>query len=37
MKKSCSRFLETAGIIVLVYGGYFLITYLCSKNMIQKK
>ena len=36
-EKILQSILETAGIIVLVYGGYFLITYLCSKNMIQKK
>lgn len=26
--------LETAVVIVFIYGGYFVITYLCSKNMI---
>ena len=26
----------TAGIIVFVYGGYFIITYLCSKNMMRE-
>ena len=26
-----------AVIIVLIYGGYFLITYFCSKNMIKEK
>ncbi|MDO4942928.1 MAG: ABC transporter permease [Lachnospiraceae bacterium] len=35
-EKIMQSVLETAGIIVLIYGGYFLITYLCSKNMIQK-
>ncbi len=27
----------TAGIIVFIYGGYFLITYLCSKNIIKER
>ena len=27
----------TAGIIVFIYGGYFLITYLCSKNIINER
>lgn len=27
----------TALAIVLIYGGYFLITYLCSKSMIKKE
>jgi len=36
-EKMMQSVLETAGIIVLIYGGYFLITYLCSKNMIQNK
>ena len=27
----------TAGVIVFIYGGYFLITYLCSKNIIKEK
>ena len=27
----------TAGIIVFVYGGYFIITYLCSKNIIKER
>ncbi len=27
----------TAGIIIFIYGGYFLITYLCSKNIIKDK
>ncbi len=27
----------TAGIIVFIYGGYFLITYFCSKNIIKEK
>ncbi|MDO4168396.1 MAG: ABC transporter permease [Lachnospiraceae bacterium] len=29
--------LETAGVIVFIYGGYFVITYLCSKNMIRNR
>ena len=28
--------LVTAGIIAVIYGGYFIITYLCSKNIIKK-
>lgn len=27
----------TAGVLVLIYGGYFAITYLCSKNMIRDR
>ena len=27
----------TACFIVLIYGGYFLITYFCSKNIIKEK
>lgn len=27
----------TALVIILIYGGYFLITYLCSKSMIRKE
>ena len=27
----------TAGVIVFIYGGYFLITYFCSKNIIKEK
>ena len=27
----------TSGIIVFIYGGYFLITYLCSKNIIKER
>ncbi len=27
----------TAGVIVFIYGGYFLITYLCSKNIIKER
>lgn len=27
----------TAGIIIVIYGGYFLITYFCSKNIIKDK
>lgn len=26
----------TAGILILIYGGYFLITFLCSKNIIRE-
>ena len=28
--------LITAGFLVLIYGGYFVVTYLCSKNMIRE-
>ena len=27
----------TAIFIVVIYGGYFLITYYCSKNIIKEK
>ena len=27
----------TAILIVIIYGGYFLVTYLCSKNIIKEK
>ena len=27
----------TAGVIVFIYGGYFLFTYLCSKNIIKER
>ena len=27
----------TAGIIVFIYGGYFLITYFASKNIIKER
>lgn len=27
----------TAIFLVTIYGGYFIITYLCSKNIISKK
>lgn len=29
--------LVTAGVLVLIYGGYFIITYLCSKNIIRDR
>ncbi|MBQ7944045.1 MAG: ABC transporter permease [Lachnospiraceae bacterium] len=29
--------ITTAAIIVAIYGGYFVITYLCSKNMIRER
>ena len=29
--------LMTAGIIAVIYGGYFIITYLCSKNIIKER
>ena len=32
-----SNILLTAMFIVVVYGGYFLVTYLCSKNIIKEK
>jgi len=28
--------LITGGFLVLIYGGYFVVTYLCSKNMIKE-
>lgn len=30
-----SSVVSTAGIIVLIYGGYFLITYFCSRNIVK--
>jgi putative ABC transport system permease protein len=27
----------TSGIILLIYGGYFLITYFCSKGIVKGK
>lgn len=27
----------TASVILLIYGGYFLVTYLCSKSIIKGK
>ena len=29
--------LAAAGVLVLIYGGYFVITYLCSKNIIRER
>ncbi len=29
--------LMTASIIVIIYGGYFLLTYMCSKNIIKER
>ncbi len=36
-KELLKSIIVTAGIIVFVYGGYFLITYLCSQNIIKEK
>ncbi len=32
-----SSILLTAGIIILIYGGYFLITFLCGRSIIRKR
>ena len=32
-----SSIIMTAIFIVLIYGGYFIVTYLCSKNIIREK
>ena len=29
--------LMTAGVLIFIYGGYFILTYLCSKNIIKEK
>ncbi len=34
-EKMMASIISTAGIIVAIYGGYFVITYLCSKAMIK--
>ena len=31
-----SSIIATAIFIVIIYGGYFLVTYLCSKNIIKE-
>lgn len=36
-EKLLESIIMTAIFLVLIYGGYFLITYLCSKNMIKEK
>ena len=36
-EKLLESILMTAIFLVLIYGGYFLITYLCSKNIIKEK
>ena len=28
--------ITTGGLIILIYGGYFVITYLCNKNIIKE-
>ena len=32
-----SSIAATSVILLLIYGGYFLVTYLCSKNIIRSK
>ena len=32
-----SSIIMTAVFIVAIYGGYFVVTYLCSKNVIKEK
>lgn len=36
-EKLLESIIMTAIFLVLIYGGYFLITYLCSKNIIKEK
>ncbi len=36
-EKMLESILITSGIILLIYGGYFLITYLCGKSIIREK
>jgi len=36
-EKLLSSIIMTAIFIVIIYGGYFLITYFCSKNIIREK
>lgn len=36
-EKMLSSVFMTAGFIILIYGGYFLITYECSKNIIKER
>ena len=32
-----SSILLTAGIIILIYGGYFILTYFCGRSIIRRK
>ncbi|MGI6094799.1 MAG: FtsX-like permease family protein [Lachnospiraceae bacterium] len=32
-----ASFLMTMGVLVLIYGGYFIITYFCSRNIIKDR
>lgn len=36
-EKLLSSIVTTAGIILLIYGGYFIVTYMCSKGIIRDK
>lgn len=36
-EKLLSSIIMTAIFLVLIYGGYFIVTYFCSKNMISEK
>lgn len=36
-EKLLSSIVMTAGIILLIYGGYFILTYVCSKGIIRDK
>ena len=36
-QKMLLSIIMTAAIIIVIYGGYFLITYMCSKNIIKEK
>lgn len=37
IEKLLSSIVMTAGIILLIYGGYFIVTYLCSKGIIRER
>jgi len=36
-EKLLSSIIMTAVFLIIIYGGYFLITYICSKNIIREK
>lgn len=36
-EKLLSSIIMTAIFLILIYGGYFIVTYFCSKNMISEK
>jgi putative ABC transport system permease protein len=37
ISNSISSLVATAIIILVIYGGYFIVTYLCSKSMIKER